>query len=125
MERLWKALWIAGAAAIVGVLVFGPFFAINKAHAAPTVENRDECAVFADMSLAARALFEAGLTQTQVAQLIAVMYVIQNERQAHLAQLIVVHAKHSTQHPRESAMEFYKTCVSTQGNVDEILGKTL
>ena len=116
------AKWLGVAIVLLLALAWG-----SVAIGAPRAENERECTVAADMAVVARALAEERLEQPKAELIMRRIYdVSPSARGQQMLKTILSAAYRQGELPAgKFASKLFLACMSTGGNMDEVLGVTL
>lgn len=108
------------------IVVPGLLFA-STAFAAPRAESAQECGVAADMAVVARSLAQEGVQRPKAGAIMSRIYDVgESERGKQLMQQIldVAYIKKEKGASQNFAQELYVTCISNDGDMDTVLGRS-
>jgi len=115
------AKWLGVAIVLLLAIAWG-----SAAIGAPRAENERECTVAADMAVVARALAEERLDQPKAGLIMRRIYdVSPSARGQQLLQTILQAAYRQREPAGKFASKLFAVCMSTGGNMDEVLGVSL
>lgn len=112
-------LWAVALALLLAIL------SIRDAHAAPRAQTQDECMVFADMALVARALAIERVDKTTTVKAVARIYDLPDLRLVQIAAAVIELGYRDKREAKDMAAALGRTCLTTGGNMDSILGVSL
>jgi hypothetical protein len=108
-------------------LAFITYFFASSGFAAPRAQSAEECAIAADMALVAHSLARERIEPSKAGAIMARIYdVSESDRGKELMRSILDAAYvRNVSQAAPFAQELYAACMSTQGNMDAILGRSL
>jgi hypothetical protein len=108
-------------------LAFAAYFFANSSFAAPRAESAQECSIAADMAVVAQSLAREEIAPPKAGAIMARIYdVSASERGASLMKHILDAAYVRNVNSNESfAEELFAACMSSDGNMDPVLGRRL
>ena len=103
------------------------YFFSSSSFAAPRAQSAEECGIAADMALVAQSLARERIEPSKAGAIMARIYdVSESERGKELMRSILDAAYvRNVSQGATFAQELYAVCMSTQGNMDAILGRSL
>lgn len=103
------------------------YFFASSSFAAPRAQSAEECVIAADMALVAQSLARERIEPSKAGAIMARIYdVSESERGEELMRSILAAAYvRNVAQGASFAQELYEACMSTQGNMDAILGRSL
>ena len=108
---------LAALAILAGVLTL----VARDALAAPRANGPQECLVFADMALVARAAAEEGVGRAALDRMALKIYQMNDGRVREIAGLVVTQAYRERRSPLDYAVALAEACMKG-GNLDPVLG---
>ncbi|HTL25978.1 MAG TPA: hypothetical protein VL280_05140 [Burkholderiales bacterium] len=115
------AKWLGIAILLLLALAWG-----SAAFAAPRAENERECTVAADMAVVARALAEEKLDRPKAELIMRRIYDVSPSARGQELLQTILQAAYSFREPASKfAAKLFTVCMSTGGNMDEVLGVSL
>lgn len=106
---------------------FAAAFFASSSHAAPRAQSAEECGIAADMALVAQSLAREEIQPAKASAIMARIYdVAESERGQELMRSILgtAYARNVSQ-GKPFAEELFTACMSSGGNMDTILGRSL
>ena len=112
------ALWLIGVACLIGIL------GQQEAQSAPKANSGDECALFADMTLVARALALEGVPKATAVKAVPRIYYMlpAGERIAGITAAVIDAAYRDHRDARTMAETLGRVCIQSHGDMDSLLG---
>lgn len=89
---------------------------------APKAASPQECALFADYAITARALNAAGVDEKKRNDTLGAMYIFPDKRIEEIARFIRSAASRSNLGARDFAVMLLETCHGNNGDMDKMLG---
>jgi hypothetical protein len=115
------AKWLGVAILLLLALAWGA-----AAIGAPRAENERECTVAADMAVVARALAEERLDKPKAELIMRRIYDVSPSARGQAMLQTILQAAYRQREPAgKFASKLFTVCMSTGGNMDEVLGVTL
>ena len=115
------AKWFGVAIVLLFLIAWG-----SAALAAPRAENERECTIAADMAVVARALAEERLERPKAELIMRRIYDVTPTARGQEMLKTILQAAYTQREPAgKFASKLFLVCMSTGGNMDEVLGVTL
>jgi ribosomal protein S7 len=109
-------------------LAFATYFLASSSFAAPRAQSAEECAIAADMALVAQSLAREEIQPAKAAAIMARIYdVAESERGQVLMKNILdaAYLRNTSASAPTLAEELFTACMSSGGNMDAVLGRSL
>ena len=110
-------------------LALAAFFFASSSFAAPRAESAQECGIAADMAVVAQSLAREEIAAAKAGAIMARIYDVSESERGRALMKEILDAAYvrsaAAGGTKSFAEELFATCMSTDGNMDTILGRPL